>query len=132
MEKREGNGWREKGSMSPTFHQQVLQVKIPKAQKRLTAWLYFLHFLESAGIKAVHKMLVKLTQDIFLNVDWGRRERESCAPKVRKLSCSRTLEKKISVDFLWISDNLPWHAFHWKIVLCLKQSKDPLPNPNPN
>jgi len=34
------------GSISPTFHTQFLHAQIPKGQKRLTAWRYFMHFLD--------------------------------------------------------------------------------------
>ncbi len=45
-------------SISPTFYAQHLHVQIPKAQQRLTAWLYFF----ALGIcvpKIAHKILVK-------------------------------------------------------------------------
>ncbi len=42
-----------------------LCTQIPKAQKRVRAWLYFFLIWRSALIKAVHKMLVKSTLDVL-------------------------------------------------------------------
>jgi len=41
-------------SISPTFYVQLLHTQIPKAQKRLMAWLHFCT-LGSACVKAAHK-----------------------------------------------------------------------------
>ncbi len=38
-------------SISSTFNEQLLWAQIPKAQKRLTAWLYFLPFWDLRALK---------------------------------------------------------------------------------
>jgi len=48
------------GSISPRFYAQLLGTQIPKAQK-VISHQYLFALLGSARIKAVHKMLVKLT-----------------------------------------------------------------------
>ena len=47
------------GSISPTFYEQLLCKKIPKAQKDCLKQLFCA--LGSAGVKAAHRMLLKLT-----------------------------------------------------------------------
>ena len=49
------------GSISPTFYQQLLHTQIPKARKKDSQLKQFFALLGSAGVKAAHKMLVKLT-----------------------------------------------------------------------
>ncbi len=51
------------GSISSSIHEQLFLAKIPKVQKRLTAWLFFA-LLVSANVKAARKMLVKLTPNL--------------------------------------------------------------------
>jgi len=57
------------------FYSQLLCAQIPKyakAQKRVTAWLYFLHFWD-LWVKAAHKILVKFTPGVnFINIAHAR------------------------------------------------------------
>jgi hypothetical protein len=46
------------------FYEQLLRLKIPKAQRRLANGLYFFALLRSALEKAARKTLVKLITDI--------------------------------------------------------------------
>jgi len=51
------------GSISSMFYYQLWREQIPKAQKRLTTWLYFFALSWSPCVKAACKMLMKLTPD---------------------------------------------------------------------
>jgi hypothetical protein len=50
-------------SISPTFYVQLFCVQIPKAQKNTDSETVFFALLGSVGVKAEHKMLVKLTPE---------------------------------------------------------------------
>ncbi len=49
------------GSISSTFHEQLLRPQIPKAQKRQSSQQCCLTLLGPTSVKAFHKMLMKLT-----------------------------------------------------------------------
>jgi len=49
------------GSISPTFYANLLNAKVPKAQKDTDDLTVIFALLGSARVKALHKMLVKLT-----------------------------------------------------------------------
>jgi hypothetical protein len=51
---------------SPTFYEQLLRMQIPKAQKRTSS---FFGLMGSAGAKAAHRILMKLTPGVdFINI----------------------------------------------------------------
>ncbi len=68
-----------RGSISLTFYEQLLHAHIPKAQKDNQVISVFFHFLGSACIRAVHKMLVKTTPE-----EKGERERERELEQMQK------------------------------------------------
>jgi len=51
------------------FYEQLLCAQIPKVQKRLTTWLYFLHFWDLQMQKLLCRKLMKLTLGVdFINI----------------------------------------------------------------
>ena len=55
-------------SISPTFYEQLLRAQIPKAQKKRVKLSSFFAILESAHVKPVRRILVKLTPGIKLSI----------------------------------------------------------------
>jgi hypothetical protein len=53
------------GSISPTFYGQLFSRQITTAQKNTVKVSAFLVLLGSAFVKALHKMLLKLTPDLL-------------------------------------------------------------------
>ena len=57
-------------SISPTFYEQLLCTKIPKAQKKLLNLTVFFALLGSVRIKAALRTLVKLTPSNLKTLIW--------------------------------------------------------------
>ena len=53
-------------TISPTFYEHLVRRKIPKAQKKLLDLTVFFALLGSDGVKAAHRMLMKLTPRLVL------------------------------------------------------------------
>jgi len=54
---------RDQRSISPTFYEQPLSMKIPKAQRRHSSYRCLFEILGFVLVKAAHKLLVKSTPE---------------------------------------------------------------------
>jgi len=57
--------------ISPTFYAKLLCTQIPKAQKNIVKPLVFFVLVGSACVKALHKMVVKLTPVAVAKINWN-------------------------------------------------------------